>query len=84
VSAASNARWVLAVAPKLFRNARQITKATPSIARLNTGWARKNSTQGSPLEDELPPLDELRELLQELDEREPDERELELELCEPL
>jgi hypothetical protein len=38
---------VLAVAPKRFRYARQITKATPSIARLNTGCARKKRIHGS-------------------------------------
>ena len=79
-SAASNARWVLAVAPKLRVYARQTTKATPSIARLNSGWFRKKRmSPRSPPEDEPPPPDQLPEPL-ELEECDPDE----LELWEPL
>jgi hypothetical protein len=62
-----------------------MTKATPIIASVNSGWPRKNRTHGSPpelgLEDQDPPDDEPPPD-HELELCELEEREL-LELEEP-
>jgi hypothetical protein len=67
-----------------------MTKATPIIASVKTGWLRKNSTHRSPPDVEPPdpgdqdPLEDEPPPDQELEPCELDDRELELELCEPL